>query len=323
MYIVTGGAGFIGSAFVAKLNQEGIRDVIVVDHLGTSEKWRNLVNLTFSDYLEKDRFLDLILNDRLALKPTAVVHLGACSDTTERDASFLVRNNYRYSKVLAEWALKKKVRFIYASSAATYGDGTAGFSDDIKGVSSLKPLNMYGYSKQLFDLWAIQTSAYRRITGLKFFNVFGPNEYHKGEMSSVVYKAFHQARESGRIGLFQSYRSEYADGEQQRDFLYVKDCVDVMWNILQDEKIAGIFNLGSGKARTWNDLARAVFLALDLPSEIDYIEMPEEIRDRYQYHTEAEMEAVRRAGIPTEFRTLEEGVADYVQNYLLAEDPYL
>jgi len=315
LIIVTGGAGFIGSAFVWKLNSEGIDDIIIVDKLGASEKWRNLVNRHFLDYIHKDKFLNILCENRLT-NISAIIHMGACSSTTERDADYLMENNYGYSKALAEWACQNNVRFIYASSAATYGDGSRTFSDDDATTATLQPLNMYGYSKHLFDLWVLRNRLSGKITGIKFFNVFGPNEYHKGDMVSVVFKAFHQIVETGRVKLFKSYRNEYRDGEQMRDFVYVLDCVNIMWWFLQHPEATGIFNLGSGTARTWNDLAKAVFSALGRKTLIEYIEMPESIRDRYQYFSEARMEKLASAGCSLKFRSLEDAVHDYVVNYL-------
>ncbi|NQU03162.1 MAG: ADP-glyceromanno-heptose 6-epimerase [Syntrophaceae bacterium] len=316
MIIVTGGAGFIGSAMIWKLNEEGIDDIIVVDELGTTEKWKNLVNLDYSDYLHKGVFLQMICEDRVPYSVDAVIHMGACSSTTERDADYLMENNYRYSRMLAEWALKRDIRFIYASSAATYGEGKSGFSDDDEVSKALKPINMYGYSKQLFDLWVLRNQLEGKFAGIKFFNVFGPNEYHKGEMRSVVHKSFGQIQSAGRVRLFKSCREEYEDGEQKRDFIYVKDCVEVLWWLIQKRDVAGIFNLGTGNARTWNDLVQAVFQSLEKQSEVEYIEMPESIRNQYQYFTEAKMEKLRAQGCDITFRTLEDAIYDYVVNYL-------
>src|SRR5512133_1438577 len=252
MIVVTGGAGFIGSAFVAKLNDEGIDDIVVVDELGTDDKWRNLVKRRYDDYLDKEAFLAMVADDCVPFPVEAVVHMGACSSTTERDAGYLMENNYHYSCSLAEWAKKHGVRFIYASSAATYGDGSRGFSDDDEMTRALRPINMYGYSKQLFDLWVLRRGLIGSVAGIKFFNVFGPNEYHKGDMTSVIFKAFHQIRKTGRVRLFKSYKPEYADGGQKRDFVSVKDCVDVLWWLMNNREVDGIFNLGTGEARTWN-----------------------------------------------------------------------
>jgi ADP-L-glycero-D-manno-heptose 6-epimerase len=322
MIVVTGGAGFIGSALVWKLNQLGVRRILVVDQLETSEKWRNLAHLVFEDYMPKDQFLRALEQGTFAERPRAVVHLGACSSTTERDADFLLANNYRYTRTLAEWCLARGVRFIYASSAATYGDGSHGYSDRDDITPGLRPLNQYGYSKQLFDLWALRTRALDTISGLKFFNVFGPNEYHKDDMSSVVLKAYHQVLASGQVRLFKSYRDDYPDGGQQRDFIYVKDCLDVMaWLI--ENRVGGLFNVGTGQARTWNDLAHAVFRAMGRKPKIEYIEMPEALQGRYQYFTQADMTRLRAAGYRQPFTSLEDAVSDYVNGYLAASTPYL
>ena len=318
--IVTGGAGFIGSAFIWKLNQEGIDDILVVDALGNGEKWRNLTRLCFSGYVHKSAFLEQVRTDTLSFTPEAVVHMGACSSTTERNADYLMENNYQFTQTLAEWAVARGIRFLYASSAATYGSGEAGFADEIP-LAGLSPLNMYGYSKHLFDRFAERTGLLKHIVGLKFFNVFGPNENHKGEMASVVFKAFHQIKERGRVALFRSGREDYADGEQMRDFIYVKDCLEVMWWLLCREQINGLFNLGTGRARSWNSLVKALFAAMGLPVQIDYIPMPKPLRKNYQYFTQATLERLERTGCPLRFHTLEESVADYVVNYLMTAVP--
>jgi ADP-L-glycero-D-manno-heptose 6-epimerase len=323
MYVVTGGAGFIGSALVWKLNQQDVTDVLIVDDLGRGEKWKNLVNLRYADYLHKAAFLHLLEQGKLGPEVEAILHMGACSSTTETDAEYLMENNYRYTQILARFCLQNDIRFIYASSAATYGDGSHGFDDDPTAMDGLKPLNMYGYSKQLFDLWALRTGVADRMVGLKFFNVFGPNEYHKADMMSVVCKAFRQIGETGRLRLFRSHRPDYADGEQSRDFVYIKDCVDVVWWLLKNRDVNGIFNLGRGEAKSWNELAQAVFAAMDRPVNIEYIDMPEAIREKYQYYTKAGMERLRTLGCPVTFSSLEDGVADYVRTYLMTEDPYL
>ncbi len=323
MIVVTGGAGFIGSAFVWKLNEEGVDDIIIVDELGVTDKWKNLVNRRYFDYIHKDSFLDMVRNDKVPFEVDAMIHMGACSSTTERDADYLVKNNYLYTRELAVWAMNKDIRFIYASSAATYGDGSQGFSDDDGATPRLKPINMYGYSKQLFDLGVLRLDLQSRVAGIKFFNVFGPNEYHKDDMRSVVHKSFGQIREKGKVALFKSHRPEYADGGQMRDFVYVKDCVDVLWWLFTNRKVTGIFNLGTGRARTWNDLVTAVFSAVGVKPRIEYIDMPEAIRNQYQYFTEARMEKLRGAGYAAPFTSLEEAVRDYIQSYLLKADPYL
>lgn len=323
MIIITGGAGFIGSAFAWRLNQEGIEDIIIVDRLGTSEKWKNLVNLQFADYIHSDRFLQMINGGDLPFEVNAVIHMGACSSTTERDAEYLWRNNFIYTRTLAEWSIERGSRFIYASSAATYGDGKQGFSDNLSEIKMLKPINMYGYSKQAFDLWVLKHQLEKKLAGLKFFNVFGPNEYHKGEMTSVIFKAFHQIQKTGKVRLFKSYLSEYPDGGQMRDFVYVKDCVNALWWFLHNPCANGIFNLGTGKARTWNDLINAVFTAMGKPANIEYVEMPDSIRNQYQYFTCAQLDNLKSAGCLINFSSLEDSVRDYVVNYLQKPDSYL
>lgn len=323
MIIVTGGAGFIGSAFVWKLNQEGIEDITIVDRLGTKDKWKNLVNRRFAEFIHKDDFLRMVGEDRVPFDVAAIIHMGACSSTTERDADYLWQNNYVYTRNLAQWSVKKGIRFIYASSAATYGDGSRGFSDDHGIIANLRPINMYGYSKQVFDLWAIRNSLEGKIAGIKFFNVFGPNEYHKEDMTSVIFKAFGQIKETGKVRLFKSYKPEYSDGGQLRDFVYVKDCVDVLWWLLQHPAANGIFNLGTGKARSWNDLIGAVFAAVGKKTNIEYIPMPEGLRNQYQYFTEAKMDKLQAADCPVSFSSLEDSVRDYVVNYLQNADQHL
>jgi ADP-L-glycero-D-manno-heptose 6-epimerase len=322
MIIVTGGAGFIGSALIAALNKRQITDILIVDELGTDRKWKNLRNLSFTDYVEKDDFLEMVIEDKLDSSVESVFHLGACSDTTETNASYLIKNNYEYSKLLAQWATDADVRFIYASSAATYGDGSAGFSDDQEKIEILRPLNIYGYSKQLFDLWARRTGLLKKLVGLKYFNVFGPNEYHKADMRSFCIKAFEQITSTGKVRLFKSYKTEYADGEQLRDFIYVKDAVDMTLFFYDNPQLSGLFNIGTGKARTWNDLVKAVFAAMGKKPNIEYIEMPESIRNQYQYYTCADITNLRKAGYNKETTPLEDAIKDYVQSYL-QKDGYL
>jgi ADP-L-glycero-D-manno-heptose 6-epimerase len=323
MIIVTGGAGFIGSATIKKLNDKGIEKILVVDELGTSDKWKNLLGKRFSDYLHKDEFLKSLENKNNFTDAEAVIHFGACSATTEQDAEFLMRNNYRYSRTLAEWSLAKNIRFIYASSGATYGDGALGFSDDDAVSLKLRPMNKYGYSKQIFDLWILQNDLTAKVTGLKFFNVFGPNEYHKEDMASLIYKAYFQIKETGKVRLFKSHRPDYADGEQVRDFIYIKDCLDVIWWLLQNPKACGIFNLGTGRARSWNDLVKTIFISLNMKPKIEYMDIPEAVRGAYQYRTEAKMEKLRSLHCPLEFRPLEDAVRDYVSEYLEKNIAYL
>ncbi len=320
MIVVTGGAGFIGSALIAALNKRGVDDILVVDRLSTDQRWRNLVNLRFADYLDKNDFLEIVAEDALPFSVEAVFHLGACSTTTETDVSFLMDNNYEYSKQLAQWTADEDIRFIYASSAATYGDGSQGFSDNEGQLGLLRPLNPYGYSKQLFDLWAKRNGLLKKIVGLKYFNIFGPNEYHKAEMRSFVLKAFEQINATKKVRLFKSHRSDYADGEQKRDFLYVKDAVDTTLFFFDNPKTAGIFNIGSGTARTWNDLAKAVFAAMGKSPNIEYIDTPDSIRNQYQYFTEADISKIRSAGYKKPITPLEQAIKDYVANYLTQGD---
>ena len=316
--LVTGGAGFIGSALVWALNQRGCEDIVVCDILSTNEKWRNLVPLRFADYVEGSDLLPRLQSGALG-KFDFILHLGACSATTERDATYLIHNNYEFTKDLAAWALAKKARFVYASSAATYGDGSAGMDDSEADIESLRPLNMYGYSKQLFDLYAKRGGFLKQIVGLKYFNVYGPNEDHKADMRSLVHKSYAQVKNEGVIRLFKSYRKEYKDGEQKRDFLYVKDAVAMTLHLAANKKAGGLFNIGSGAARTWINLANSVFAALGKKPKIEFIEMPETIRDKYQYFTQADISKLRATGYRNEVTPLENAVADYVQNYLVPD----
>ena len=316
MHIVTGGAGFIGSIVVSALNEAGIEDILIVDNLGATEKWKNLRGLRFNDYLHKDDFIEYIASDAFSESVEAVIHMGACSSTTETDAEYMMSNNYAYTKTLARWAVEHDFRFIYASSAATYGGGEHGFSDDDSVTPKLMPLNVYGYSKQAFDTWALNSGAVNQMVGLKFFNVFGPNEYHKNDMSSVVFKAFHQIKETGSLKLFRSYRPEFANGEQKRDFVYVKDCAKLILTLLEKKSINGIFNVGTGRAQTWNELGNAVFAAMERAPSIEYIEMPETLREKYQYFTQASTIKLKQALPDFNFHSLEDAVKDYVKNHL-------
>lgn len=317
MIIVTGGAGFIGSAIVWRLNTLGNNNVIIVDELGTTDKWKNLVGLKFQEFIHKDDFISDVVEDTVEFPIEAIIHMGANSSTTEKDADHLLSNNYLYTQELAKYSLSKKIRFIYASSAATYGDGSLGFVDDESKLETLRPLNMYGYSKQLFDLWAKKNKVLDKIAGVKFFNVYGPNEYHKGDMRSVVHKAFEQVRDTGKVRLFKSLHPKYKDGEQMRDFVYVKDAVDMTLYFLEHPDKNGIFNVGAGKARTWNDLVTALFHAVGKSVNIEYIDLPENLREKYQYFTEANLSKIKSAGYSEPTISLEDGVSDYVKNYLL------
>ena len=325
MIIVTGGAGLIGSAVIWELNRLGERNILIVDHLGKGNKWRNLANLTYSDYMDRSFFLDLVRSDSLPQRPRAIVHMGACSSTTEQDADYLMSNNTHYSKVLCQYAIKAGIRMVHASSAATYGDGSRGFGDDETQLSGLRSMNMYGYSKHLFDLWTVREKNANRLATLKFFNVYGPNEYHKTGMRSMVSKAFEEIKQTGGIRLFKSNDPSYPNGGQMRDFIYVKDCAQAVCWLLQNPQVNGIFNLGTGKARTWNDLAAAVFAAMDLHPAIEYVEMPDNLKGQYQNFTQAPMEKLSARGLDmSNWHSLEAGVKDYVQNYLMnSHNPYL
>ena len=308
--IVTGGAGFIGSHLVAELNRRGIDRVTLVDELCTGEKWRNLLGLRFDDLLSPDELL-MRLDDGGLIDADAVVHLGACSSTTEPDADYLYRNNTRYTRRLCEWCLDTDTRFVYASSAATYGDGSQGYDDDESQLDTLRPLNMYGLSKHLFDLYAKRHQLLDHIpgvAGLKYFNVYGPNERHKGPMRSMVHKAREQITDTGTVRLFRSDRDEYGDGEQLRDFIYVGDAVDVTLWLMKHPKVNGIYNCGTGTARSWNDLANATFAAMEREPNIEYVDMPDELRGKYQYYTQAEMRKLRAVGYDRPFTSLEDGV---------------
>lgn len=312
---VTGAAGFIGRNVVAELNARGYDNLLLVDSMGCDEKWRNLLGLQYEDFLHADEFLASVEKGKIA-ELDAMIHLGACSSTTERDADFLLKNNYRYTRILCECSIRDNTRFIYASSAATYGDGSRGYSDDVARLPILRPLNMYGYSKHMVDLWAQKHKLFNRIVGLKYFNVFGPYEGHKGDMRSMVAKSYDQIKKTGKVQLFKSYRPDYADGEQKRDFIYVKDAVAMTLHFLEHRNNGGLFNCGTGHARSWKDLATATFAAMNLPPQIEFIAMPEVLQGKYQYFTQAPMEKMRKAGYTTSFTSLADAVFDYVTTYL-------
>lgn len=320
MIIVTGGAGFIGSATIWKLNQVGRHDIVIVDELGDGEKWKNLNGLSFADIYHKADFLDMVLDNEVPFEPEAIIHLGACSSTTEKDADYLLHNNFVYTVELAKYALERDIRFIYASSAATYGSGEFGYDDNEDELEKLRPLNMYGYSKQMFDLWAKQNKVLDRIVGLKYFNVYGPNEFHKGDMRSVVHKSFEQIRDTGKVKLFKSTHPKYADGGQMRDFIYVKDAVDMTLFFLENNEANGIYNIGTGHARTWNDLVTSVFISIGKPVKIEYIDMPQHLLGKYQNFTEAKNDKLEKVGYSKQITSLEKGVEDYVKNYLLKNE---
>jgi ADP-L-glycero-D-manno-heptose 6-epimerase len=324
--IVTGAAGFIGRNTVAELNARGEDEIILVDELGKDEKWKDLVGLRYEDIVSPEEFLGLIEDGAFA-DARSLIHLGACSATTEKDADYLLRNNYQYTRVLCNWALANEVRFIYASSAATYGDGAEGYDDADAVTPTLKPLNMYGYSKHMFDLWALKHELFTQgdggnIVGLKYFNVFGPYEDHKGDMRSVVSKSYEQIRQTGVVKLFKSYKPEYKDGEQMRDFIYVKDAVDVTLHFALQPPDApgGLLNCGTGKARTWLDLATAVFNAMGVTPKIEFIEMPQQLQGKYQYFTQASDAKLHAAGYTKPFTSLEEGVREYINDYYLPRE---
>lgn len=314
MIIVTGGAGFIGSCIIRALNDVGRSDIIIVDNIGTSEKWLNMRNKRYIKYINKKDFLqELYSYDNVE----AIIHMGAQSSTTEKNFDYLWINNFEYTKALWDYCAQKQISFIYASSAATYGNGEEGF-DDQKDIDRLLPLNCYGYSKQLFDLW-VKHQAHtmpKQHVGLKFFNVYGPNEYCKGNMASMIFHGYKQIMETGTMKLFKSCNINYADGGQLRDFVYVKDiCRVIMW-LLKNPNVKGLFNVGTGRAQSFAELAEAIFHAMDLDSNITYIDMPEQLREKYQYYTKAEMQHLKDWGYDKPFMNLEEGTKDYVQNYL-------
>ena len=280
------------------------------------------MGLRYSGYLPKDVFLKELVSGALNFEPDGIVHMGACSRTDMCDADYLMENNFQYTRLLAQWAVERNVRLIYASSAATYGIGENGFADDMD-LSMLRPLNRYAYSKHLFDLFASRNGLLEKIVGLKFFNVFGPNEYHKGTMTSVAFQAFHQIQATGEMMLFKSYREDVADGEQKRDFIYIKDCVDVLWWLLNHPEVNGLYNLGTGKAHSWNELVRAVFWAMEHSPHVRYVDMPDTLRPGYQYHTQADMRRLKQTGCPLTFRSLEAAIDDYVANHLMTLQPHL
>jgi ADP-L-glycero-D-manno-heptose 6-epimerase len=316
--LVTGGAGFIGSALVWALNRRGCDDIVVCDVHLTDKKQKNLRPLRFEKYVDAGSLLRKLESGKLG-KFDLILHMGACSSTTEQDVAYLTRNNYDFTRELADWALANKTRFVYASSAATYGDGSSGMSDSDSNLQSLQPLNPYGHSKHVFDLHAKRKGFLKKIVGLKYFNVFGPNEDHKGDMRSLVHKSFSQVKKEGVIRLFKSYRKDYRDGEQKRDFLYIKDAVAMTLHLAANKKAGGLYNIGSGAARTWVDLANSVFAALDAKTKIEFIEMPKTIRDKYQYYTQADISKLRAAGYREKVTPLESAVADYVKNYLMPD----
>ena len=321
MIIVTGAAGFIGSVLAQHLSRSGRQDLLLVDKFTKPAKWKNLIGMNFTDIMDRDTFIDQ-LEKGMIKNIDLVLHMGACTDTTEFNMDYLMVQNYEYSKRLCTWCLNNNVRFIYASSAAVYGDGAKGFTDKDDLTFELSPLNPYGFSKLLFDKWVIKNGHHKNVVGLRFFNVFGPNEYHKSKMSSVIHRSFPMAKKEGVIKLFKSYIKETANGDQKRDFIYVKDIVKVVDFFMGKKDLSGIFNLGTGKARSFNDLASSILKALDRKVVIEYFDMPEEIKDKYQYFTEADDKKLLSAGYNGGFMELEDAVTDYVQNYLLKANPH-
>lgn len=316
LIVVTGGAGFIGSGVIRHLNDKGLTNIVVVDELGDTEKWKNLVGKKFVDILDKKDLFDWLVDKEDTIE--AFIHLGACTSTVETDASYLLENNYRFSVRLAEYALKYEKRFIYASSAATYGDGSLGFVDDESQIERLAPLNMYGYSKQLFDTWLKNQGNLDRVVGLKYFNVFGPNERHKGRMASAITHTLPTAQKEGVIKLFKSSDpASFADGEQKRDFIYVKDVARMTCAFLENDA-AGLYNIGSGHAGSWNEIARAIFQAIDKPANIQYIDMPVDLIGKYQNYTCADMTKTNKVlGPAAKCMPLSDSVIEYVKDYLI------
>ncbi len=316
MIVITGAAGFIGSCMVSQLNREGHQDLVVVDDFSVEAKNPNLEGKQFRLKVHRDEFVAWLQEH--GKEVDAIFHIGARTDTAEQDWDLFMRLNVNYSKDLWRLATEFSIPFLYASSAATYGDGSLGFSDNMDEIPQLQPLNPYGKSKQVFDEWVLQqTETPPRWTGFKFFNVYGPNEYHKGRMASVIFHAFPQVKENGNLRLFRSHKAEYRDGHQLRDFIYVRDVVEVMYQWAQGKTESGIYNLGTGQARSFFDLGTAVFNALSVPVAIEFFDIPSDIREAYQYFTQAEMDRFQKAGFVHQFRSLEEGTGEYVQEFLL------
>ena len=327
MILVTGGAGFIGSNLVRALEERGAHDIVVCDLLGTDDKWKNIAKRELADIIPPDALFDFLHDNSDDIE--TVFHMGAVSATTERDADLIVASNIRLSLDLWDWCTENGAALIYASSAATYGDGGQGFADDdtTDGLATLRPMNAYGWSKHAFDRRIARIVSENgprppHWAGLKFFNVYGPNEYHKGGMISVALKNFREISDDGKAVLFRSHHPDYPDGGQKRDFVWVGDCVDIALWLSETPGASGIFNVGTGRARTFEDLAKAVFSAMDREANIEFVDTPEAIRDRYQYFTEADMSRLRAAGYDRPATELEDGVASYVRDYLMTADPY-
>lgn len=323
MILVTGAAGFIGSACACTLNRKGHDDLLLCDAMGSKEKWKNIMGLRFKEFIDRTNLFDFLATYPETKKIDTVIHLGACADTTEMNVDYLMDTNVQFSIDLCRWAQSHNARFVYASSAAVYGDGSLGFSDNDNLTSQLRPLNPYGFSKWLFDMWVLEHGLINEVAGLRFFNVFGPNEYHKNTMASVIFRAFPIAVKDGKVRLFESHRPDYKHGEQERDFIYIDEVIDATLFVAQNHKANGIFNVGTGKAHTFNELATALLTALDKPVVIEYFPMPEELRARYQYHTQADMGRLHNAGFPAQPDRFSEFVTRYVQKYLLPGYKYI
>lgn len=326
MKIITGGAGFIGSAICWRLNQLGNHDILIVDEDTKGTKQNNLNGLDYVDFIDKDSFLKKVQTGAITYKVDTIYHMGACSSTTEDNMDYLMENNVEYSKSMGKWCLSNNAKFIYASSGATYGAGELGFDDDYSLISKLKPLNKYGLSKQLFDIWVLENGYENKFVGLKYFNVFGPNENHKGHMKSMINKSFHQIMESGSLKLFKSLNPKYKDGEQMRDFVYVKDAVEMTLFFdpfnQEGKDYTGIYNIGSGTANTWLTVANSIFQALDKEPQIEFVELPENLVNQYQYYSKANLGKLKEAGFKREIMNIKDSVCDYVQEYLVP-DKYL
>ena len=330
MIIVTGGAGFIGSNIVKGLEDQGYTDIVVCDVLGNDDKWRNLAKRELRDIVRPDNLFEYLTKHRGRIE--AIIHMGAISSTTETDADLIIETNFVLSRKLWRWCADYRVRFIYASSAATYGDGAQGFDDfqDTENLAKLQPLNAYGWSKHVFDRRNARLLANKdtegtppQWAGLKFFNVYGPNEYHKGNQMSVICTMYPQIANGAAAKLFKSHNPDYEHGGQLRDFVYVDDCVNVILWLLENKDVSGLYNIGTGKARSFADLAKAGFTAINKDSKINFIDMPESLQPKYQYYTQANMDKLRKAGYSKPFTELEDGVKDFVERYLCRDDAYL
>ncbi|MCB1194602.1 ADP-glyceromanno-heptose 6-epimerase [bacterium] len=317
MILITGAAGFIGSAYASYLNKKGLYNLILSDAFGSGNKWKNILGTRFVEFVDRYTLFDFLEKNPLAQKITAVVHLGACTNTTEENMDFLLDTNVQYTTRLCKWAMERKIRFVYASSGAVYGDGALGFSDADALTPQLRPLNAYGFSKWLFDMWILENGLIDSVAGLRFFNVFGPNEYHKGAMASVIFRSLKKAKREGVVRLFESHRGDYGHGEQKRDFIYVDEVLDAVYFVMEHKNANGIFNVGTGKAHTFNELAEALLTGLKKPINIEYFPMPEDIRSRYQYFTEADMSRLQNAGYTLPGDTFAQNVQKYVRKYLI------